>query len=118
MKVALVLLLFLVLAGGALLATGRAGGLVPAPPDERPDSLPPGPLDAADLLAVRLPVAVRGYRMAAVDALLDRLGGDLAERDGEVRRLADELARREAEVAELDAELARRPLPGEEANHG
>nr|WP_281363375.1 DivIVA domain-containing protein [Nocardioides perillae] len=35
-------------------------------------------MSAADLRRVRFPLAVRGYRMAEVDALLDRLADQLA----------------------------------------
>jgi DivIVA domain-containing protein len=36
-----------------------------------------GPLSGADLRRVRFPLAVRGYRMSDVDALLDRLATQL-----------------------------------------
>lgn len=51
----------------------------PAPQDREPDAtpLPDRPLDADDLRALTLPVAVRGYRMADVDALLARLAEQL-----------------------------------------
>lgn len=37
--------------------------------------------------AIRLPVALRGYRFAETDLLLDRLGDELRERDAEIARL-------------------------------
>ena len=40
-----------------------------------------------DVSAVRLPVALRGYRFAETDALLDRLAEELAARDEEIARL-------------------------------
>jgi DivIVA domain-containing protein len=49
------------------------------PPDKR--------LDPADVAAVRLPVALRGYRFAETDLLLDRLAEELRERDEEIARL-------------------------------
>lgn len=38
--------------------------------------------------AVRLPVALRGYRFAETDLLLDRLAGELRLRDQEIARLS------------------------------
>ena len=61
-----------------------------APPvrDEPPWELPPDrPLRAEDVDAVRLPVALRGYRFAETDLLLDRLAGELRARDDEIARL-------------------------------
>lgn len=40
-----------------------------------------------DIATVRLPVALRGYRFAETDALLDRLGDELKARDAEIARL-------------------------------
>jgi DivIVA domain-containing protein len=65
----------LVLVGS--LATGRSGGLENDAPDAPPFVLPTGPLRAADLSSIRLPLAIRGYRMAEVDALLDRIASQL-----------------------------------------
>ena len=42
--------------------------------------------------ALRLPVAARGYRMADVDDVLDRLGAELAERDARIAELESALA--------------------------
>lgn len=44
-------------------------------------------LGSGDVLAVRLPVALRGYRFAETDLLLDRLADELRERDDEIARL-------------------------------
>ena len=55
-------------------------------PDSAPVALPQGRvLVAHDLDNVRLPVSFRGYRMAEVDALLDRLSEELAIRDALAR---------------------------------
>ncbi len=40
-----------------------------------------------DVDEVRLPVALRGYRFAETDLLLDRLAGELRARDAEIARL-------------------------------
>ena len=42
---------------------------------------------AEDVESVRLPVALRGYRFAETDQLLDRLAAELRERDAEIARL-------------------------------
>ena len=42
------------------------------------------PTEVAD---VRLPVALRGYRFAETDLLLDRLGDELRQRDAEIAAL-------------------------------
>jgi DivIVA domain-containing protein len=65
----------------AVVATGRGGELAEVF-DDRPDARVPaeGPLGAEDLRRVRFSTAFRGYRMAEVDALLDRLTAELEER--------------------------------------
>jgi DivIVA domain-containing protein len=61
----------------AVVAAGRVGSMPPAYGDHPDVVLPDGPLGPGDLRAVRLPLAVRGYRMAEVDALLDRLAAQM-----------------------------------------
>ena len=74
-------LVVVVMGGIAVVASGRVGSMPPAY-DDRPDVvLPDGPLGPEDLRRVRFPLALRGYRMAEVDALLDRLATQL-EQDG------------------------------------
>ena len=48
-------------------------------------------LDSGDVSAVRLPVALRGYRFAETDLLLDRLADELRARDEEIARLRVQL---------------------------
>ncbi|MGW1019557.1 DivIVA domain-containing protein [Streptomyces niveus] len=50
------------------------------------------PVGRADIEALRLPVAPRGYRMADVDEVLARLGAELAERDARIAELESSLA--------------------------
>ena len=71
----------------AVVATGRGGSMSVAF-DDRPDALVPadGPLTAADLRRVRFTTALRGYRAAEVDALLDRLAAELESRGDEPER--------------------------------
>ncbi len=68
------ILIVLALGAVAVVAAGRGRPMDPAY-DDAPDSLVPaeGPVTADDLRRIRFPLAVRGYRMAEVDALLERL---------------------------------------------
>ncbi|WP_375491801.1 DivIVA domain-containing protein [uncultured Jatrophihabitans sp.] len=62
--------------------------IAPALRDEPPWELPPERmLQADDVDNLRLPVALRGYRFAETDVLLDRLAGELRRRDEELARL-------------------------------
>jgi DivIVA domain-containing protein len=62
-------------------------------PDAVPVELPLGrAMSAGDVESLRLPVALRGYRMAETDEALDRLAQELRERDRELRERDDELA--------------------------
>ena len=71
----------------AVVATGRGGSMTESF-DDRPDARVPtdGPLSAADLRRVRFTTALRGYRAAEVDALLDRLASELEARESAVPR--------------------------------
>jgi DivIVA domain-containing protein len=72
------ILVVLVMGGVAALAAGRGAPMSDAY-DDRPDALVPrdGPLGADDVRRVRFSLALRGYRMSEVDALLDRLARQL-----------------------------------------
>ena len=74
-----------------LLATRFLPGgeqIAPAVRDEPPWDLPAERrLTAADIDELRLPVALRGYRFAETDHLLDRLAEELRTRDEEIARL-------------------------------
>lgn len=76
----------LVLFGTVVVATGRGDRLTDAPPDGPEPELPAG-ISAVDIDALRFAVAVRGYRMSQVDAVLSRLAAELARRDDELARL-------------------------------
>nr|WP_156726287.1 DivIVA domain-containing protein [Streptomyces apocyni] len=77
----------------AVLGGGESAPLQDAAPELVADPLPAGrPVGWVDVQALRLPMVLRGYRMADVDDALDRLGAELAERD--------------ARIAELEAALA------------
>jgi DivIVA domain-containing protein len=86
----LVAALVVVVAAVTLVAVG--GGekavLPEAAPEQWTDPLPwDRPLSHDDVEALRLPVALRGYRMAEVDEALGRLGAELAERDARISHL-------------------------------
>jgi len=56
--------------------------------DERPFVLPQDRrMVSGDLDTVRIPVAVRGYRFAETDALIDRLAAEIHVRDEELASL-------------------------------
>jgi len=64
---------------------GRGEELAPLPPDATPTRLPVGDVGGDDVRALRFQQVVRGYKMAEVDWVLDRLATELdrvgAERD-------------------------------------
>lgn len=71
-------LIVLAMGGIAMLAAGRGEPMSPAY-DDRPDALVPAErrVGAEDLRGVRFSLALRGYRMSEVDALLARLAAEL-----------------------------------------
>ena len=81
-------LVVLVMGAAVIVAVGR-GGTMAEVYDDRPDTRVPAGrhLVGRDLRRVRFTTAFRGYRMAEVDALLDRLAEEIDERD---RALGDE----------------------------
>ena len=89
------ILVVLAMGGIAMVAAGRGTPMASAY-DDRPDATVPrdGELGAEDLRTVRFSLALRGYRMSEVDALLDRLA-------------------REKEAAELSGERVEGDQPSE-----
>ncbi|MCF6525545.1 DivIVA domain-containing protein [Streptomyces sp. JJ36] len=84
-----------VLGSGDREGRGRTahGGLTDPLPDRLEEPLPADrPAGRADVDALRLPMAARGYRMREVDDVLDRLGAELAERDARIAELESALA--------------------------
>lgn len=83
MSVVFALVAIAVIAGIALLATGRLRDELPeADEARRPIGLPDaevGDLRPEDIDQVRLDQALRGYRMDEVDALIERLTAEIAE---------------------------------------
>src|SRR6185436_143029 len=69
---------------------GRGEELAPLPPDATPTRLPVGDVGGDDVRALRFQQVVRGYKMAEVDWVLDRVA---AERDDLRARVVDLEAR-------------------------
>jgi DivIVA domain-containing protein len=84
---------------GAVAVFGRGEELAPIPPGATPTWLPDREVQAAHVRAVRFQQAVRGYKMAEVDWVLEQLAGELDDRAGE----CDGLRRR---IVELESAMA------------
>ncbi|MGP3635375.1 DivIVA domain-containing protein [Streptomyces sp. 24-1644] len=118
----LLLTMVVVVAAVTLAVVGGGGSpvLQDVPPERLVDPLPATrPVGRADVEALRLPMAARGYRMVDVDEALDRLGAELAERDARIAELESALAGAQA-TAVNGPDLFKRPdqepgpYPGEE----
>ncbi|MFI6285277.1 DivIVA domain-containing protein [Streptomyces sp. NPDC051018] len=96
----------------AVVGGGDSAALPEVAPEQLVDPLPvTRPLGRADVEALRLPVAPRGYRMADVDDALGRLGAELAERDARIAELESALAGARATAADRPDLFTK---PGEE----
>ncbi len=76
----LVIVVILVIAGVAIVASGRGSGLEELPPrghDMEEFVSPDRLLGADDVRRVKFNLAIRGYRMSEVDALLARVAQQL-----------------------------------------
>lgn len=75
--------------GVAAMAAAGGMGQMSAQPvhDTFRQDLPAAPLTAADISSLRFGVTFRGYAMAQVDEVLERLGREIAERDAEIAEL-------------------------------
>jgi DivIVA domain-containing protein len=106
--VAVALTVGAVVFGITMLVTGEDQGLHPVEPDGRAVPLPlDRPLAEPDLAEVRFDTALRGYRMAQVDAALRRAAYDIGYKDELVKVLQAEVAAlREGRMP--DAEVLRR----------
>lgn len=91
----------------ASLVAGRLDGLTEAPPDRAEYQLPTRRLLPVDVDRTRLGLAFRGYRMAEVDDVLDRLADELTARDGELAQRERDAASLHEHVAELEDRLVR-----------
>jgi DivIVA domain-containing protein len=75
--------------GVAAMAAAGGMGQMSAQPvhDTYRQDLPDRPLTAHDISSLRFGVTLRGYAMAQVDDVLERLGREIADRDAEIGRL-------------------------------
>jgi len=109
-------ILALLVVGGVLFlaasfAFGRGEEMAPVLPDGTPVELPEDRLARGDdLRALKLSVALRGYRMDEVDWLLDRLSEQVDSRDREIARLRSVL-HVEPVLADGEPELLTHPVP-------
>ncbi|MDN5563401.1 DivIVA domain-containing protein [Luteococcus japonicus] len=72
-------LVLVVLAAAAVVGSGRWGAMPDLVDDRTSGRLPEGPIGARELLATRFTVVPRGYSMAEVDELLQRLAAQLPQ---------------------------------------
>jgi DivIVA domain-containing protein len=81
-----------ILFGAAALATYEGDVLKDPHPDDWAAGLPVSSLQPEDVTELRFDMALRGYRMAEVDAALERLADELAVRDHRIAELQRALA--------------------------
>ncbi|MFI6844699.1 DivIVA domain-containing protein [Kitasatospora sp. NPDC050467] len=109
----IVVAMAVVVGGAALVALGGGGSLPEAVQDRIAARLPQDrPLSRDDVDGIRLPMAVRGYRMDEVDDVLDRLGAELAYRDARIAELEAVATVRGAVEATACPDAGAEPLPG------
>jgi len=76
----------------AVAAAGGVGEMDAEPVyDTYRQQLPAGPLRAEDIRGARFGLALRGYAMAQVDDLLERLAQEVAERDARIAELTGDV---------------------------
>jgi len=90
----MVVVVALVVFAVAAVASGQGGTLGPADHEVPGPPVDPGSADLAELSTAAFPVCVRGYRMDAVDAVIDRLSAEIAARDAQIAELTDRLGAR------------------------
>ncbi|MGW4804252.1 DivIVA domain-containing protein [Kitasatospora sp. NPDC004272] len=116
MFVVIVIAMALVVGGAAVVALGGGGTLPEAEHDRLAVRLPQDrALSSTDVDELRLPMALRGYRMDEVDDVLDRLGAELALRDARIAELEAVGAVGGSVAASGAAAAAGEPLPGLES---
>jgi DivIVA domain-containing protein len=120
----------LVVIGVVLFTVGRADPLEPEPPARGITGDDVDLTSPEAVAAVRFPVVLRGYRMDDVDAVLDRLSREMADRDAVIRELragtltsghaGSELPRRMAAPprAEQRLDVFGRPMPDDDLPGG
>ena len=106
MAIALVVLAMAIVAAAAAFGASTRGRMSSADPDVPPVALPEDRWTiGADLDRTRFGVGLRGYRMAQVDEVLDRVSRDLVQREDYIADLATALTRAGIAVPERPAPL-------------
>ncbi|QKW24421.1 DivIVA domain-containing protein [Kitasatospora sp. NA04385] len=108
----------LVVGGAAVVALGGGGTLPEAEHDRLAVRLPQDrALSRTDVDELRLPMALRGYRMDEVDDVLDRLGAELSLRDARIAELeaVGVVSGSVAASGDVAAAASGEPLPGLES---
>jgi DivIVA domain-containing protein len=105
---------------GASLLLGRGETQPPADLDRSPVELPDDrPVTGDDVRALRMSVAVRGYRMSEVDWLLEQFAQAIDERDAELIALRAHLRERAKQDASVGTTDDEDPADHrDEASHG
>lgn len=106
MAIALVVLAMAIVAAAAAFGASTRGRMSSADPDVPPVALPEDRWAiGSDLDRTRFGVGLRGYRMAQVDEVLDRVSRDLVQREDYIDDLATALTRAGIAVPERPAPL-------------
>lgn len=106
MAIALVVLAMAIVAAAAAFGASTRGRMSSADPDVPPVALPEDRWAiGSDLDRTRFGVGLRGYRMAQVDEVLDRVSRDLVQREDYIADLATALTRAGIAVPERPAPL-------------
>jgi DivIVA domain-containing protein len=87
----MVAVIAVVVFGVAAVAAGQGGTLEPPVRDLPGPPVDPATADLAAVTGARFPVVLRGYRMDAVDAVLDRLTNEITAREALIAELTQEL---------------------------
>jgi len=104
--IALVVLAMAIVAAAAAFGASTRGRMSSADPDVPPVALPEDRWTVgADLDRTRFGVGLRGYRMAQVDEVLDRVSRDLVQREDYMDDLAAALTRAGMAVPERPAPI-------------
>jgi DivIVA domain-containing protein len=104
--IALVVLAMAIVAAAAAFGASTRGRMSSADPDVPPVALPEDRWAiGSDLDRTRFGVGLRGYRMAQVDEVLDRVSRDLVQREDYIDDLATALTRAGIAVPERPAPL-------------
>ncbi|MFI6884728.1 hypothetical protein [Streptosporangium canum] len=118
MLVVLALAAVAILVGVVVVAMGGGGELSEFAPDVPPLDLPAaGPVGAADLMALQLPVSLVGYHTQSVDEALNRVVNALGERDTRIAVLEQRVSELLASRLQARQEIYAGPLTAPRTEH-